>query len=91
MVHKGQWVVLPCLLIQDLPGLRLSPLGIIPQHDHRLQTIVDCTFFSVDDDTSNFVPVEAMQFGHTLEHFIWHVVVADCVLLWQICGMALST
>ena len=33
MIEKGQWVVLPVMVVKDLPGLRLSPPGVIPQCD----------------------------------------------------------
>eukprot|EP00536_Pseudo-nitzschia_multiseries_P009638 jgi/Psemu1/23795/gm1.23795_g len=35
MMDKQQWTVLPASLIQDLPGLRLSPLGLVPQRGRR--------------------------------------------------------
>jgi hypothetical protein len=31
MIAKGRWVVLPFSVIQILPGLHISPLGIVPQ------------------------------------------------------------
>jgi hypothetical protein len=31
MMQKGQWILLPYELIKDLPNLRLSPLGMVPQ------------------------------------------------------------
>lgn len=32
MIAWNQWVVLPFRLIKHLPGLRISPLGVVPQH-----------------------------------------------------------
>jgi hypothetical protein len=32
-MQKGQWILLPYELIKDLPNLRLSPLGVVPQRD----------------------------------------------------------
>ena len=31
MINKGQWIVLPCSVVQHLPGLPVSPLGVVPQ------------------------------------------------------------
>ena len=31
MMKKGQWVVLPAAIAMSLPGLRISPPGIVPQ------------------------------------------------------------
>lgn len=30
MIEKGQWMVLPYRLVKNLPGLRLSPIGVVP-------------------------------------------------------------
>ena len=35
MIAKGQWLVLPAHAVKNLPGLRLSPPGVIPQRDRR--------------------------------------------------------
>jgi len=42
MMSKGQWLVLPYSAVKDLPGLRLSPPGVVPQAtqmDLRLQLV----------------------------------------------------
>jgi hypothetical protein len=31
MILRRQWIVLPYNAIKDLPGLRLSPIGVVPQ------------------------------------------------------------
>jgi hypothetical protein len=41
MTEKGQWVVLPARLVLDKANLRISPLGVVPQRDHRPLTISD--------------------------------------------------
>jgi len=33
MILRRQWIVLPYHAIKDLPGLRLSPIGVVPQRD----------------------------------------------------------
>ena len=35
MINKQQWVVLPYSEAKHLPGLRLSPPGVVPQRDRR--------------------------------------------------------
>jgi hypothetical protein len=39
--EKDFWVVLPYHMVRCLPGLKLSPLGVIPQRDRRPRLIVD--------------------------------------------------
>ena len=33
MINKKQWVILPYHVAKDLPGLRLSPPGVVPQRE----------------------------------------------------------
>ena len=35
MILKSQWVVLPAADVAHLPGLRISPPGVVPQRDRR--------------------------------------------------------
>jgi hypothetical protein len=77
MVEKGQWMVLPYDLLRNLPQLRISPIGVVPQHDRRPRTIVDLSFFGVNDETIPLAPHESMQFGHTLHRLLQRLVDAD--------------
>ena len=77
MVAKGQWVVVPYELIKDIPGLCLSPIGVVPQHDRRPRTICDLTFFGVNDATQPAAAVESMQFGYALERLLRHIVLSN--------------
>jgi hypothetical protein len=70
MVSKGFWIVLPYSQVRSLPGLRISPMGVIPQRDRRPRTIVDYTFSYVNADTARLAPREAMQFGHALKRIL---------------------
>jgi hypothetical protein len=45
MTKKGQWVVLQARLVLDKANLRVSPLGVVPQRDHRHRTISDYSYF----------------------------------------------
>jgi hypothetical protein len=65
---KAQWLVFPYDAIKHLPNLRISPMGLrLPQHDRRPHTIVDYTFFGLNNDTVPILaPRDAMQFGNAL-------------------------
>ena len=69
-VEKGFWTVLPYRLVQHLPNLRLSPLGVVPQRDRRPRLIVDLSFYDVNAETIPHAPPEAMQFGRTLDRLL---------------------
>jgi hypothetical protein len=70
MVERRYWIVLPYHLVQHLPNLRISPLGVVPQRERRPRIIVDYTFSGVNDDTVRQARPEAMQFGGALERIL---------------------
>jgi hypothetical protein len=70
---KGFWTVLPYDLVRHLPGLRLSPLGCVPQRNRRPRLIVDLSFYNVNADTVHLAPPEAMQFGRALDRFLYRL------------------
>ena len=80
MINKQQWVVLPFSSVKDLPGLRLSPPGCIPQRDRRPRWICDYTWSGVNPDTIPIAALEAMQFGHALERILREILTADPAL-----------
>ena len=42
MINKSQWImILPYSIAKNLPGLRLSPPGVVPQRDRRPRWIGD--------------------------------------------------
>ena len=73
MAIKQQWIVLPANLIQSMPGLRLSPLGLVPQRGRRDRMISDYSYFDVNQETLNLGPSEAMQFGRTLWRLLYRI------------------
>ena len=77
MILRRQWIVLPYDLVKDLPGLRLSPIGVVPQCDRRPQTIVDYTFYNVNAETCRLAPEEAMRFGRAFQRLLEEIVNAD--------------
>jgi hypothetical protein len=76
-IQKLFWVVLPFEAVKHLPGLRLSPLGVVPQRDRRPRLIVDYTFSEVNQDTDKKAPREAMQFGRALDRVLRAILTAD--------------
>jgi hypothetical protein len=77
MINKGQWVVLPYSVVQHLPGLRISPPGVIPQRERRPQWIVDYSWWGVNEDTLPLAAMESMQFGHALERILREILLAN--------------
>ena len=77
MVNKATWSVLPYSKVKHLRHLRVSPIGVVPQHERRPRTIVDYTYSGVNPETLKLSPQEAMQFGRALERIITQVVRAD--------------
>jgi hypothetical protein len=70
MMRKGQWTVLPASLARKLKGIRISPVDIVPQRDRRPRTIVDYSFYAVNDDTLPIAPCQSMQFVHALNRIL---------------------
>lgn len=66
--------ILPYVFVQDLPGLRISPLGVVPQQDCHPRLIVDYNFSGINQDTVKLAPPKAMQFGCSLD-CILHAIV----------------
>ena len=57
-------------LVKDIPGIRLSPLGLVPQCNRQDIMISDYSFFGVNEETVPLAPPEAMQFGQTLKRLV---------------------
>lgn len=76
MVAAGQWLVAPYEAVRDLPGLRLSPTGVIPQRDRRPRPIVDYTYSGVNPATDLRAP-PSLQFGRAFERFLQRLQQAD--------------
>ena len=77
MIEKQQWLVLPAQMIQEMFGLRLSPLGLVPQRGRRDRMISDYSYFDINQQTFNIAPKEAMQFGRTLWRLLFRIHNAD--------------
>jgi hypothetical protein len=71
--RKGFWTVLPYGLVKHLCGLRLSPLGCVPQRGGRPRLIVDLSLYGVNVDTLKLAPPEAMQSGRALDRLLFRI------------------
>ena len=80
MRAKGQWIVLRASDVKDLPGLRISPPGVVPQDGRRARTIIDYTYSGVNSETLALAAVESMQFGHALDRILREILLADPTL-----------
>lgn len=77
LIRQGYWITLPYSSVRQLPNLRISPMGIVPQRKRRPRIIVDYTFSGVNDDTVPVAPTEAMQFGRTFHRILQRIANAD--------------
>ena len=75
--QQGYWVVLPYAVVREWKGLRVSPIGAVPQRDRRPRLVVNYSFSEVNDDTVLLAPPEAMQFGRALHRVLKSIVDAD--------------
>ena len=75
--EQGYWAVLPYAIVRQWKGLRISPLGVVPQRDRRPRLTVDYSFSGVNEDTVPLAPKEAMQFGRALQRIMSKIVHAD--------------
>ena len=73
MIEKQQWIVLPADLVKKQFGLRLSPLGLVPQRRRRDRMISDYSFFDVNQETLKLALDKAMQFGRTLWRLLYRI------------------
>ena len=77
MADKGFWVVLPFEEVKNTPGLRLSPIGVVPQHARRPRPIVDYTFYGINEVTQPNAPMQAMQFGRAFDRLLRKILLAN--------------
>lgn len=61
--RKGYWILLPYEAVKHEKGLRLSPIGCVPQDNRRPRMIVDYSFWGINVETLKLSPEGAMQFG----------------------------
>ena len=77
------WLLLPHDITKKFKGLCITPFGwsIVPQPNRQPAPLVvmicDFSFHGQNGDTLPIAPLEAMQFGQVLEHFLHLIVMAD--------------
>jgi hypothetical protein len=77
MINKGQWVILLAKAVLHLPGLQLSPPGVVPQCGRHPRWICDYSWWGVNEDTLPLAAMEAMQFGRSLERILREILFAN--------------
>ena len=77
MCKRRHTMVLPFSAVKRLRGVRISPPGVVPQHDRRPRTICDLTFSGVNEATINLAHKDAMQFGTALRRLLFQIHRAD--------------
>ena len=77
MAAQGFWVVLPATLALDLPGVRVAPIGVVPQRNRRPRTIVDYSFWFLNEETLREHLPDSMQFGRAFDRLLYQLETAD--------------
>ena len=80
MIKKEQWIVLPFKVAKSLPGLRLSPPGVVPQRGRRPRWICDYSWSGINQATLPLAPSDSMQFGHALDRYLREIILSDPAL-----------
>ena len=63
--------------VRNLPNLRISPMGAVPQRERHPRIIVDYSFSNVNQEAEKGAPPEAMQLGQALNRILHHIVTVD--------------
>ena len=80
MIKKEQWVILPTSAVSNLPNIRISPPGCVPQRNRRPHWICDYSWSDVNTETLDLAAKDSMQFGHALDHILREILLADPAL-----------
>ncbi|EJK64484.1 hypothetical protein THAOC_14776, partial [Thalassiosira oceanica] len=77
MCQRRHTMVLPFSAVKNLPGVEISPPGVIDQRDRRPRTISDLTYSGVNQSTVDLTANESMQFGRALRRILLNIYRAD--------------
>ena len=77
MTKKEQWIVLPASAVENLPNIRLSPPGCVPQRNRRPRWICDYSWSDINKETIDLAAKESMQSGHALDRILREILLAD--------------
>ena len=62
MVGKGKWVVLLCLVAQNLPGLRLSPPVVKKESDCCPRWLGEYSYYKINCSTLTIIELLSIQY-----------------------------
>jgi len=77
MTARKYWTVVPYHSVRRLPGLKISPAGVVPQRNRRPRTIIDYTFSGVGPSTLQVASPHAMQFGRAFQRVLQRIAYAN--------------
>ena len=80
MIKKEQLIVLLFKVAKSLPGLRLSPPGIIPQRGEQPRWICNYSWSVINQATLPLSPTDSMQFSHALNYYLREIILSDPAL-----------
>ena len=75
MVGNGQWVVLPYLVSQEMPGSRLIQPGVKEEWDRRPRWLDDYSYYNINSDSLPITDMPIMHYGQDLDCFIRELVI----------------
>ena len=70
-------MVLPYLVAQRIPRLRLIPPGVKVECDLRTRRVSDYSFNEVNADTLPLNNVDSIQYGRALDQMLIEIILAD--------------
>ena len=73
MHRKGMFIILPYYLVMDLPHLKVSPIGCVPQRKRRPRMKKDCTFSCINTETLKIAPNKKIQWECTFYCLLWYI------------------
>jgi len=77
MSARKYWTVVPYKSVRRLPGLKISPAGVVPQRNRRPRTIIDYAFSGVGPATLQVAAPHAMQFGRAFQRILQRIAYAN--------------
>jgi len=61
MIKKEQWVILPARAVSELPNIRISPPGCVPQRNRRPRWICNYSWSDVNAETLDLASKDSIQ------------------------------
>jgi len=80
MIKKEQWVILPASAVLELPNVRISLPGCVPQRNRRPRWIYNYSWSDVNAETLDLAAKDSMQFGHALDRILREILLSDPAL-----------